>query len=264
MRTSYHNHTLHSDGKSTVGEMIAGARRAGLEELGISDHFALTADGRRFPWALPPESLEGYVDEVLRARESSGGLTIRLGLEIDYFPGMADRVGELLEPYPFDFLIHSVHFVDGFAIDLNAGPWEGLPQDERDRVWRTYWEYLRAAAATGLGDIIGHFDLPKKFNYYPSVDLTAEALAALDAVAAAGMAIEINCAGWDKPVKEAYPAPFYVREARRRGIPLVITADAHEAGDVARHFDRARLLAADAGYTELVRFERRTRVPCPL
>ncbi len=264
MRTSYHNHTLYSDGRATVEEMIAAARRAGLEEIGISDHFVLAADGRRFPWALSPESLEGYVDEILRARQDSGGITIRLGLEIDYFPGMADRVAELLEPYPFDFLIHSVHFVDGFAIDLNAGPWEGLPQEERDRVWRVYWEYLRAAAATGLGDIIGHFDLPKKFNYYPSADLTAEALAALDAVAAAGMAIEINCSGWDKPVKEAYPAPLYVREARRREIPLVITADAHEAGDIARHFDRARLLAADAGYTELVRFERRTRIPYPL
>ena len=129
MRTSYHNHTLYSDGRATVEEMIAAARRAGLEEIGISDHFVLAADGRRFPWALSPESLEGYVDEILRARQDSGGITIRLGLEIDYFPGMADRVAELLEPYPFDFLIHSVHFVDGFAIDLNAGPWEGLPQN---------------------------------------------------------------------------------------------------------------------------------------
>ena len=264
MRTSYHNHTLWSDGKATTGEMIEAARRAGVQELGISDHFALTADGRRFPWSLAPESLDAYVEEIVRAGRNSGDITIRLGLEIDYFPGMAGRIGELLGPYPFDFLIHSVHFVDDFAIALNAGPWDDFPVDERDRIWRAYWENLRAAAATGLGDIIGHFDLPKKFNYHPSVDLTAEALAALDAIAGAGMAIEINCAGWDKPVREAYPSPFYVREAHRRGIPLIINADAHEAGDVTRHFDRARRLAADAGYTEQVRFERRTRIPYPL
>jgi histidinol phosphatase-like PHP family hydrolase len=45
---------------------------------------------------------------------------------------------------------------------------------------------------------------------------------------------------------------------------VVINSDGHSAGEVARHFDRARQLALDAGYTELVGFERRQRFSYPL
>ena len=244
--------------------MIEGARKAGLEELGISDHFALTKDSRRFSWALDPDFLDTYVEEILKAKAATKDLTIRLGLEVDYFPENLDRIKERLAPFPFDFLIVSVHFIDGFIIDLNAQPWEEIPQDHRNRIWRSYWQYVRDAASSNFFDIIGHFDLPKKFKYYPSIDLTGEAMEALDALAAADMTMEINCAGWDKPVQEAYPAPFYLQEANRRKIPLIINADAHAAEDLIRNFDRARQLAVSAGYTELVRFDQRRRISFPL
>ena len=61
MRTSYHNHTTWSDGEATLAEMIDGARRAGIEELGISDHYVLAPGDRRFDWAIAPESLDAYV-----------------------------------------------------------------------------------------------------------------------------------------------------------------------------------------------------------
>ena len=119
-------------------------------------------------------------------------------------------------------------------------------------------------AESGIFDFVGHFDVPKKYKYYPSIDLTEDALAALDGIAAADMAIEINTAGWDKPVQEAYPSLFYLQEAHRRKIPLIINADAHKAEDVARNFDRARELAQSAGYSRLVKYEKRKRIEIPL
>ncbi len=263
-RNSYHNHTTWSDGKATIAEMIEGARKAGLDEFGISDHFAIAPEDRRYAWALPQESLDAYIAEILEAKASSRDLPIRLGLEVDYFPETIESVKTRLAPYPFDYIIISVHFIDEFPIDLNAEPWEGLSPDDRNRIWRSYWRLLRMAAETSSFDVIGHFDLPKKFNFFPSVDLTRDALSALDAIADAGMAIEINCSGWDKPVAEAYPALIYLQQANRRHIPLIISADAHNANDVAKNFDRARQLAMDAGYTELVRFDQRNRFSYPL
>jgi histidinol-phosphatase (PHP family) len=264
IRTSYHNHTTWSDGASTLAELIDSARRAGLEELGISDHFAMAPQNRRFSWSLAPESLDAYVEEIQKAKADTQDLVIRMGLEVDYFPEMMEPIQQRLAPYPFDYLIGSVHFIDDFVIDLNAQPWEGISQDERNRMWSGYWQLLRKAAECNCFDIIGHFDLPKKFKFYPSIDLTEEALAALDAIAAADMAIEINCSGWDKPVEEAYPTLFYLQEARRRDIPLILSADAHTAGNVIRNFERARSLAVKAGYTELVRFDRRKRYRYPI
>lgn len=264
MHISYHNHTTWSDGKSTIPEMIEGARRAGLTELGISDHFAIAPDHRPFSWALPPESLDAYVEEILKAIRETGDLIIRLGMEVDFFPETLEESIARLRPYPFDFIIGSVHFINEFVIDLNARPWEGVSQQQRNQIWRTYWRHLRTAAQSGHFDFIGHFDLPKKFKFYPSIDLTGDALAVLDAMALSGTAIEINCSGWDKPVGEAYPAAHYLQEAHQRGIPLLINADAHAAEDVAKHFDRARQLAAAAGYSELVRLEKRRQFTYPL
>jgi histidinol-phosphatase (PHP family) len=264
MLTSYHNHTTWSDGAATLAAMIAGARKAGLDELGISDHFALGPDSRQYSWAMKPEMLDEYACQICRANADAEGLAVRLSLEVDYFPETIDRVLQQLAPYSFDYLIGSVHFVDDFPIDLDAGFWKDLSQNSRNEVWRGYWQRLRDAAKTRQFDIIGHFDLPKKFGYFPSVDLAPEALAALDAVAAADMAIEINTSGWDKPVQEAYPALFYLQEARRRNIPLVINADAHRAQELIRYFDRAHALAAEAGYSELVRFQQRRRFAYPL
>jgi histidinol-phosphatase (PHP family) len=264
MRTSYHNHTTWSDGDATLAEMIDGARRAGIEEFGVSDHYVLVPGNRRFKWAIAPESLAAYVEQVRQAMAATKDLTIRLGLEVDYIPETIEQVKTELARYPFDYLITSVHFVDDFPIDLELKKWEELSQDARNGIWRSYWQLLRAAAGTGYFDIIGHFDLPKKYGYYPSVDLTEEALAVLDAMAAADMALEINCSGWDKPVQEAYPSLFYLQEAKRRNIPLVINSDAHNSDNVARNFDRARRLASAAGYTELIRFESRRRFSYPL
>lgn len=259
--TSHHNHTVWSDGTATLAEMIDAARSTGLKRFGISDHYVIAPDEAPLSWALAPDSLGGYVSEIRQAAGSCRDLDILLGLEVDYFPQTADRIRSRLAPYQFDYLIGSVHFADHFPIDFEARGWENLSQDSQNQVWRSYWRLLREAAQSGIFDIIGHFDLPKKFNFYPTVDLTADALAALDAIAQAGCAIEINTSGWDRPVAEAYPAPFYLREAMRRNIPLCINSDAHAAGEICRHFDRALVLAREAGYSELVRFERRRRIP---
>ena len=41
MIATYHNHSNHSDGKTTITEMVSFARELGIDELGISDHFCL-------------------------------------------------------------------------------------------------------------------------------------------------------------------------------------------------------------------------------
>ncbi|HSW40505.1 MAG TPA: histidinol-phosphatase HisJ family protein [Acidobacteriota bacterium] len=264
MRISYHNHSKWSDGASTLKEMIEQAKKTGIEEFGISDHLILSPDNRRYSWALDADSLDAYVSEVRHLTGTAGDMKIRLGLEVDFFPETVEAVNKRLSEYSFDYIIGSVHFVDDFVVDLDARAWEELAQEDRNEIWRGYWRHLRAAAETGYFDIIGHFDLPKKFCRYPSIDLTADAIAALDAIASADTAIEINSAGWEKPAKEAYPAMFYLCEANRRGIPLIINDDAHAANEVGRNFDRALRLARRAGYKELVRFEQRRRYSYPL
>ena len=91
-----------------------------------------------------------------------------------------------------------------------------------------------------------------------------ESDAALDALAAAGMAIEINTAGWSLAAAEAYPSLDLLARARRREIPLLINADAHFPEFLTRNLDRARALAREAGSSELIRYEQRQPIAYPL
>lgn len=262
--TSYHTHSRWSDGRATIAEMIAAA--AGLDEVGLSDHFVLTpypgetsAEG----WSLPLNEVGAYVGEVIAAMPSAP-LPVRLGLEVDYFPETWKALPDRLGPYPFDYLIGSVHYVDRFNVDGAAADWQGLSQQQIDEVYGAYWQRIAALASTGLFDIVGHLDLPKKFAFYPSDPVGGGALEALDAIHASGMAIELNTSGWDKPCSEAYPSEALLREARDRQIPVVATADAHAPAEMARYFKRGRDLLVATGYSETVRFQGRERIAVPL
>jgi histidinol-phosphatase (PHP family) len=256
--TSYHTHTVWSDGTATLSAMLAAAGAAGVAEYGVSDHYVLLPSGHDVNWAMPCASLDEYVATV-RAAMAEVPFALRLGLEADFFPETIDELRARLAAHPFDYVLGSVHIVDGFPIDAEASYWEPLSEAERNAVWRGYLTRVRQLAESRAFDIAGHLDLPKKFGFPPTVDLSADFAAALDAIAAAGMALELNTAGWDKPAAEAYPAPALLREARRRDIPLVITADAHAPDEVTRHYPRAVALAREAGFTAQARFAGRQR-----
>ncbi|OPZ85611.1 MAG: Histidinol-phosphatase [bacterium ADurb.Bin429] len=264
MQVSYHNHTAWSDGTALLSAMLDGARAAGLDEFGLSDHFALMPGSEPVSWAMPPDFLDEYVRALWETAAATDDLVFRVGIEVDYFPQTEAETLAALANHRFDYLIGSVHFADGFPIDASPGPWEALTVDERDDVWRRYWTYLRRAVETRAFDFIGHLDLPKKFGFLPRADFSGLITDLLDAIADCGPAIELNTAGWDKPIGEQYPSLTLLRETRHRGIPLVISADGHAPGHVANHFPRAVALAREAGYTEILRFANRERFAVPL
>lgn len=259
MLISYHNHTNWSDGSPTLEQQIRGARELGLDELGISDHYVLHPDGTQVDWGLPLDWLGGYVRELQNAAQATDGLTIRLGVEADYFPETVGRVKEMLAEHPFDFIVASVHYVGEFPVDADRRLWDPLSEERINEVWQAYWGRIRDMAADGLGDFVGHLDLPKKYGHRPTADFRKEQNEALDAIREADMAVEINTAGWSLSAQEAYPSLELLKQARRREIPLLINADAHSPAHLTRNFDRARELAREAGYSEVVRYEKRER-----
>ena len=263
MLASYHNHTTWSDGEGTVAQVVERARQLGVDEVGISDHLDLHPSGATPPWSMSPEAVEEYVGDIT-AYGDLGEPFVRLGLEVDWWPERLGELSELLAEYPFDFLIGSIHEIDGFRLDLDPEQWIDLDADDRNGIFRKYWLALPAMAASGLFDIVGHLDLPKKSGYRPTADLDREIGDALDAIADADMAVELNVSGWYKPCQEAYPSDRILRRCQRRGIPALLASDAHHPDGVVVDFDRGLRHLRDAGYTELVRFEGRERRACPI
>ncbi len=264
MIASYHNHSTASDGAAPVAAIVARAVALGVDEVGISDHLTLRPDGSVPPWSMAPGRLTDYVALVRAAAAAAAGVTVRLGLEVDWFPGRAAEIGAALAGLPFDYLIGSCHEVGGFVTDAVPAHWERLSAAAREDVHRGYWEGVRSLASSGLFDLVGHLDLPKKFNQRPAADLSQLVGEALDAVRDAGLVVELNTSGWSMPCRDAYPSLELLRACAARGIPATLSADAHHPDHLLRDFDRGLERLREAGYRELARFAGRRRTMEPL
>lgn len=264
MHASYHNHTTWSDGKGTMAETIAAARDQGLDEVGISDHLILRPDGSIHPCGIDLDRIDDYFDELEKhadASRSADGPIVRVGAEVDWFPGARERIEATLANRALDVVVGSVHEVDEFIIDGVSVVWDRIDQDERNAMHRAYWERTADMAQSGLFDLAAHLDLPRKYGHYATIDLTAEIDAALDAIAEAGMVVELNTAGWHKPCRDAYPGEAILHCCRARDIPVTLSADAHDPAHLSRDFDRGAALLRSVGYDTLTRFDGRERVP---
>jgi histidinol-phosphatase (PHP family) len=234
------------------------ASKRGVDEIGISEHVYYFRETAAV-WELPNQQercihpLDAYCDAVLEARRH--GVKARLALEVDWVPARADELAEVLAPYPWDYLLGAVHWIDGLAIDSRPGWWDHAPPED---VWSRYVGELTAAASSGHFDVLAHPDLAKIFGHRLEWD-RAELVRLLD-----GVALEVSTAGLHKPVGELYPDSSLLSLARDAGITITLASAAHRAEDVGRDLERAVEHARAAGYDTVTVFERRRARQEPL
>jgi histidinol-phosphatase (PHP family) len=253
----YHMHTPLC--RHATGEPVDYAKRAvemGLTEIGFSDHSPMRQDGFD-NWRMRFDQLDEYVEKVRKAQKDFPKLTIRLALEVDYFPNGEDWIRELAAQHPWDYFIGSVHYVsDSWAIDdpQKLSEWK---QRDSFEVWSIYFERLTKAAESKLFEIIGHVDLPKKFGHKPNRDCTPLYEKFLDAAKKNDCATELNTAGLRKDCKEIYPSRQILELAYQKDVPITFGSDAHAPNEVGMNFVEAIRLAKLIGYKKFCRFARR-------
>ena len=207
--------------------------------------------------------LDLYVSVVLEAK--AAGLPVVLGLEVDHYAGRMDKVAALLDGYPFDVLLGSVHWIGAWGFDDYDNPVVAREWDNRaiEDVWRQYTHALEELADSRVCDVLAHPDLCKVTGRLPRTpDEFYDRMA--EAAARTGMAAEVSSAGFRKPVGEAYPAPPLLARFKEHGIPVTTASDAHEAPTVAHRSADLRALLTAAGYTSLQAYDRRTPTEVPL
>ena len=258
----YHTHTVrcgHAEG--TMEAYLEAALAAGIREYGFSCHIPMywLPEEKRDPGiAMRMDELEAYVEDVLRMRLRYPEIPIRLGIEADFIPGREEDLVKVLEPYPWDYVIGSVHFIGDWDFD-NPASVNRYAEWDISELYAKFFTLETMAARSGLFDIMAHIDLIKKFGHRPSHDLGRLYADVAQVMADAGVAIELSTAGLRKPVREIYPNPQLLKECCDRNVPLVISSDAHKPSEVAWGFEGALEVARAAGYTSLARFEGRRR-----
>jgi histidinol-phosphatase (PHP family) len=203
--------------------------------------------------------LDAYVDCALAAKDA--GLPVVLGLEVDYYRDRMDDVARLLDGYPFDVLLGSVHWIGTWRFDdlddpVSMAQWTAR---EVDAAWSDYVTAIEELAASATCDVLAHPDLIKVAGHRPAAPEECwDRL--VEAAVSSGMAAELSSAGWRKPVGEAYPAPGLLERLARAGVPFTTASDAHRLDHVAeRSVELADQLTA-VGVDSLRAFRQRRPV----
>jgi DNA polymerase (family 10) len=199
-----HMHTVETDGKCTIEEMIEAARDRGYQYMAITDHSKNLA----FANGLDDKRAEEHIKRIHKTAQKFEGITVFAGIEVDILAeGDLDLSDSVLEQ--MDLVIASVH-----------SHFNQTSAEMTDRLLR--------AIENPNTSIIGHptgrlllrregfsFDLDKVFA----------------AAAKAGVAMEHN----------AYPdrldlRDLHLRMAKSKGVKFVINTDSHHTA----HMEKIR------------------------
>ncbi|MFL6559334.1 MAG: histidinol-phosphatase [Bacillus sp. (in: firmicutes)] len=266
MNTKFDLHTHHDrcgHARGRIRDYIEAAIEHGLNVIGIADHspYFSSEEDHPFPHITMPKSMFGeYVNEVLQLKHTySDKIEVLLGVESDFFPESAEIYRSCFEPYPFDYIIGSVHHVDGVSI-FNKKRWNGLSEKEKIKTKENYYSLIEQSARSGMFQILGHIDAMKGFYPAFSSIQTAAVEHTIKVIAENDVAIEINTSGKTKDVGGWYPSDEILELALRYGVRVTFGSDAHDPHRVGDEFELVQKRLREIGFKEWVYFKSKERV----
>lgn len=258
MRADCHIHSGFSfDSEADTEEMIRSAIEKGLEAVCFTEHEEIdfVYDGREL--VIDTEDYFRRLDALREAYR--GQIEVRTGIELGLQPQIGGKLAAYAETYPFDFVIGSVHVIEG--MDPYYPEYFEKYEDGAGYL-RAFEETLADLQAFDGFDSLGHLDYivrygkrqTEEYSYRRYADLIDEILRTL---AERGKGLELNTAGLKYGLPFAHPHPDILRRFRELGGEiLTVGSDAHRPEHIAYGFDRVNDLLTGCGfryYTEFVK-----------
>lgn len=266
--SNYHTHSHYCDGRGELRDFVEYALEHGFSHLGFSGHAPVPFENT---FAIAKEDYPKYCAEVKALKEEyAGRIDIKLGLEIDYIPGVLDNFSQLIKEGGLDYFIGSVHLVS----DPNGDPnnlWfidgskqetydEGLQRvfggDVRKGVKAFFHQNNQMLEATNP-PIIGHFNkivMHNRDRYFHENEewyknLVKETIALIKEK---GTICEINTRGIYKGRhNDFYPSKEIIKYMDSLRIPVLVGSDAHDTFNLDT-FCGAYEYLEEIGYHEIV------------
>ncbi len=256
----YHIHTHFScDCDATMLQMCQAAIEKGIPEIGISDHLDFH----------PRDECSNYFkadawwDELERCRATfNASLVIRAGIEIGEPHRFSESVSPLLERYPWDYCLGSLHWVG----DLCVFDPHYFDRDAAD-TYQSYFHELLKMVSQGDFDSLAHIDIVKRYGHdiygrYDPYPWEKEIRSVLRKCAQRGIALEVNTGTLRRMVAETSPQQplinWFIEEG---GQWLTLGSDAHEPDHIGFDLDLCISMLQEAGFPALARFESRQVLP---
>lgn len=227
MKYNYHTHTAlcnHARGENE--EYVLAAIEAGFDEIGFADHSPWPYENFVSGIRMTADELPAYCEDIKRLREKyRDKISIKLGLECEYFPKYMPWLKEKIEEHGIDFIILGHHFCTdepGSIYNGSIKAPEGLYR---------YRDDILEAMQTGIFSYVAHPDI--FMRGYPVFDEHCEKISRDIIVKSkqTGVPLEYNLLGLSHSKndgKQGYPYPDFWKMAGEMKPPVTMGVDAHE------------------------------------
>lgn len=257
-----HIHCNYSgDSQASAKQMIEKAIQMGLPGICFTDHHDID-----YP-KLPEEpdfliSFSSYFEELNRLQTAYlQKLPIHIGMELGLQPCVCEKNKEIAQSHPFDFIIGSVHVVNGVDPYYKTY-YEGRSKKEAYEEY--FMDTLENVKMFTNFDVLGHMDYITR--YCPSKDVSYRYLdycdyidAILTVLIERGQGIEVNTSSLRVGLLETHPQKAILKRYKELGGEiLTIGSDAHCPKDLAFGFGQIPELLKNCGFEYYSIFKNRT------
>ena len=279
MYTDYHIHSEFSDDSKTLMEkQIEKAVSLGLEEICFTEHvdYGIKKDWTEddIEWRggdgvgtsidemdpLTNANYPEYFGKLLRMKKIYGNkITIRNGLEFGVQEHTISQYEKLVEYYGeyLDFILLSFHQVDNKEF-WNGEFLKGKTQEEYNIGY--YEEMLRVVSRFDNFDVLAHVDLISRYDpegRFPFEKIKGILTEIFQLIIEKGKGIEINTSSWHYELDDTMPARDILKLYHDLGGKIItMGSDAHKPEYIGDHFEDARNILKEIGFTEIYTFEK--------
>lgn len=262
MLIDYHIHSSFSgDSDLAMNSTCQRAIELGFKEIAFTDHV---------DWDWPYESdiifdiqdMDCYFETMDQlAKKYSSYLTIRKGIEIGLQPHLLNQCHKLVESYPFDFVLGSIHLVnrvDPYMRDYYHN------KTKEESYLEYYQQILDIVESYHNFDVLGHLDYVKRYSPMPYKDddwKIGEAIIdkILTQLIKNNIGIEMNLSGLRNNPPYTMP-DFHIIERYNKlgGKILTLGSDTHALSHFGHGFKQTQAQLVKHGITKLSRFNQRS------
>lgn len=262
MLSDNHMHTRFSvDSEAMPEEMIKSAIVQEMKSICITDHMDKDyfVDGEE--WIF---DLDNYFEELrFLQKKYRNQIEIRIGMEFGMQPHLHGFSQKLVEKYSFDYIIGSVHCING-KDPYYPDYFEGRSDKEAYR--ETLEETIKNLKVLENFDVLGHLDYvvrygKQKEQEYSYKEFSDEIDVILRHLIENGKGLEINTGGWKYGLPFAHPHPEILKRYKELGGEIItLGSDAHKPEHVGVSFQKAKDLLTACGFVFCTEFRERKPV----
>jgi len=235
--------------------------KSGLEGVAFTDHLDIDYPGSDSSSYI---NFDKYFSEISKIKSVyEGKLKVLKAIEVGIQPHTIKESLEKVESYPFDYVLASVHVIDGIDPYLKREYYNTSKNDAYERYLKKIYYMI-----TNFDnyDMVGHFEYIIRYAQYEDrsmryADHTDIFDSILKELIKKGRGFEVNTGTYRDPLaKIEYDAAVLKRYRELGGELVCLGSDAHRVSHIGLRFDYFSQLIRDAGFKYTVHFEERKPV----